>query len=105
LQFEPVELIGGDNVAGVVRIDADKGAIFHLPAGENPLTFEVVPALQILAVEQQLPSGGFFGARESVVLRVGGGEIEDTGAVRTGKSKMAFRADDISWMLRRQSRS
>ena len=64
LQLEPVELVGGDDVAGVVGIDADERAVFHLPAGADAFAFEVVPAVEVLAVEQQLPAGGFFGVGE-----------------------------------------
>jgi len=36
LQLEPIELAGADNIACVVRLNADERAVFDLPAGRTP---------------------------------------------------------------------
>src|SRR5439155_7336597 len=73
LQVEPVELLTGDEVAGVVGIDAGECAVFDLPAGSDTVAFEVVPAMESFPVEKELPSSGFFRVGERVDLRVIGG--------------------------------
>ena len=60
LEFEPVELAGGDDVAGIVRVGADEGSIFDQPARPDAVTLEVVPTGKVLAVKEQLPALGLF---------------------------------------------
>src|ERR1043166_7416056 len=60
LQIKPIVLASGDDVARVVRINARQSAVLDLPAWPDALAFEVVPTLEVLAVEQKLPPGLFF---------------------------------------------
>lgn len=79
LQLEPIELAGGDDIAGVVWINANERAVFHLPTWTDAVHFEVVPAVEILAVEQKLPSGGLLRTGERVDLGVILGEKTNSG--------------------------
>src|SRR5665213_4240225 len=60
LQLEPVELVRRHNVAGVLRSGADQRAVLYLPAWADTVLLEIMPAGKALAVEKQLPAGGFF---------------------------------------------
>jgi hypothetical protein len=44
-----------------------------LPAGPNALALEVVPAIEVLAVKEKIPTGGLFLGGERIDLRVIGG--------------------------------
>ena len=72
-QLEPVEFVGGDKVAGVVRIDAGHRAVLYLPAGPDPIAFEVVPAAEVLAVKEQPPARGLLRVGKHVDLPAVGG--------------------------------
>jgi hypothetical protein len=69
LQFEGIELFGRDEIARVMGIDANEGAVLDLPARPNAFALEVVPAAEVLSVKQQLPTGGLLRAGERVELR------------------------------------
>ena len=76
-QLEPVVLVGGDDVAGVVGVDAGQGAVLDLPAGPHAVVLEVVPAVERLAVEEELPAGLLLLIGESVLRFVVGAEEAD----------------------------
>src|SRR2546430_2620022 len=70
LQLEPVELLTGDEVAGVVGIDAGECAVLDLPAGADAFLLEIVPAGEVFTIENELPTGGFLRVGECVDLRI-----------------------------------
>jgi len=75
LQFKPVELVAAHDIARVVRIHAHQRAILHLPAGADAVALEIMPACEIIAVEQELPAGGFFSLGQGVDLGAAQGAI------------------------------
>ena len=98
LQLEPVVFVGGDDVAGVVRIDADERAVLHLPARADAFLLEIVPAVEVLAVEKELPSGGLLGVGERVDLGVILGEKTNAGG-RGSKQLRSKVCVSYFWML------
>jgi hypothetical protein len=56
-QLKPVIFIGRDQVARVMGIHANEGAILDLPAGADAFALEVVPAGERFTVEEKLPAG------------------------------------------------
>ena len=51
LQLKPIELVGGYDVAGAVRVNAHERAVFDLPAAADIVALEIVPAGEILTVK------------------------------------------------------
>jgi len=88
LDLEPREFVGGDDVAGVMRIDAGERAVLDLPAGADAFFFEIVPAIERGAVEEQPPAGGFLGGGEGV----GGGFAKGSSGGRCGWCGVGRRA-------------
>lgn len=80
LQFKPVVLFGGDQVAGIFWVVAFQGAFFDNPAGADGFAFEVAPAVEAFAVKEQFPACAFFGGGQPI-LRLGGGR---SGAKESG---------------------
>ena len=60
MQLEPVELILRAEIACIVRIGANQRGILHLPAGADGVGFKVMPAIEILAIEEQFPAAFLF---------------------------------------------
>src|SRR5262245_16818540 len=80
LKLEPVELFGRDDVPGIVRINARQSTILNLPTRPHAFLLEVVPTLEVLTVEQKLPTRGFFRGCKGVNLpAVGGAEKKGAG--------------------------
>lgn len=50
-----------------------RGNRFDLPAGAAIGAFEVVPAVEVLAIEKQLPTDRLFGVGQGIDQRIGGG--------------------------------
>ena len=67
LQLEPVELVGGDDVAGASGCPHER-AVDHLPARRDGVGAEGAPALRRLAVEQPPPARMLLGRGERVCL-------------------------------------
>ena len=78
-QFKPLELFSRDDVSGILGINARKRSILHLPAGADGVGFEIMPAAQVIAVEDQLPSGGLLARSQGVRV-----SVADTITSRTG---------------------
>src|SRR6185437_3388125 len=78
LELEPLELLIGEDVASVMRIDAHQDSILYFPAGTNGGGLfevrslaglsrdEIVPAMKVLAVEKQFPAFRLFLGSERV---------------------------------------
>ena len=67
LQFKPAELVGGDDIARVMRIRTDQLAILHLPAWAHAVFLEIMPAGKTLAVEEELPARRLFRLGQRVI--------------------------------------
>ncbi len=69
-EFEGVEFLGGENIPCVMGVHASQRPILDLPSGTDTGGFEIVPAVQSLAIEQEFPAGSCFFLAETVDVRV-----------------------------------
>src|SRR6516164_353105 len=79
LEFECAELFGCNNVTGVMRIDTYQRAIFDLPTRLNSLLLEIMPAIEVLAVEEQLPPSCLLRGAQCVISILGPKAAKGTG--------------------------